>query len=626
MLTTFTLSRGLLLAGVSTLALTPAFAASLTLPESGTIGQNGAAFEVTNTSSGTTPGLPNSPSAVWGNATGANSIGIVGVNSGTGQGGFFRLMGENPGPDSVAMMAANAAGSPSAEGPYGFAGIFRIGNPMNNSAALRVNTVGRNSHAIEAFNSGISTGSVLRGYDDGGVAGYFEIDSPRATARQSAVFAVASGGGSIAGSYGSAGVFEIVNPENQSRALEVQTAGEGFAGAFVGANALLVDGGLRIPHGAGANKVLTSNAKGDAAWTTAPVGQTGATGATGAAGAQGKTGEIGPKGQAGPAGPEGVQGPQGQTGVAGVTGALGPPGATGVTGPGFGLPTSYTVSTSNFPAALDITNKGTGDTLTLENTSPAGIGAGGAGSVLAVTNSGGRASDAHYGSAGVFQITDQHNTSPALSATASAGPGVEGSSANADGVSGSSYGGNGTEGFSENGTGVKGSSTTGYAAYFEQTSNSSNCYFNGGTNWSCSSDRNLKEDFHAVDLKDVLQRLAGMPVFNFRMKKATDPLVRWIGPTAQDFMAAFALGKDETHINTGNEMGIALAAIKGLYQNVQEGEAKLADQDARIASDRSEMAALKQTMAAQQTTLALLETELTRLAGTQMAIPTLASK
>ena len=42
-----------------------------------------------------------------------------------------------------------------------------------------------------------------------------------------------------------------------------------------------------------------------------------------------------------------------------------------------------------------------------------------------------------------------------------------------------------------------------------------------------------------------------------------------MGPTAQDFYAAFGLGEDERHISTVDADGVALAAIQGLYAQNQ---------------------------------------------------------
>ena len=61
-----------------------------------------------------------------------------------------------------------------------------------------------------------------------------------------------------------------------------------------------------------------------------------------------------------------------------------------------------------------------------------------------------------------------------------------------------------------------------------------------------------------------------------------------LGPTAQDFHAAFGLnGTDETHISVVDEGGVALAAIQGLNQ-------KLTEKDAEIRQLQQSVAELKQ--------------------------------
>lgn len=71
-------------------------------------------------------------------------------------------------------------------------------------------------------------------------------------------------------------------------------------------------GKFYAPSGAGAGKVLTSDANGFGTWGTA-VGATGATGVTGSAGVTGATGITGPTG-IGATGPTGAQGSTGATG------------------------------------------------------------------------------------------------------------------------------------------------------------------------------------------------------------------------------------------------------------------------------------------------------------------------
>jgi len=98
-----------------------------------------------------------------------------------------------------------------------------------------------------------------------------------------------------------------------------------------------------------------------------------------------------------------------------------------------------------------------------------------------------------------------------------------------------------------------------------------NIYTAGAVN--PTSDRNLKERFEEVDPKQILDKVIGMPITKWSYK--TDPKTRHIGPVAQDFHAAFEVGVDDKHIATMDDSGVALAAIKGLNQVVQEKDAEL---------------------------------------------------
>ena len=81
--------------------------------------------------------------------------------------------------------------------------------------------------------------------------------------------------------------------------------------------------------------------------------------------------------------------------------------------------------------------------------------------------------------------------------------------------------------------------------------------------WSSLSDVNAKENFRALNGSDVLAKLAEMPIREWNYK-AQDAAVRHVGPTAQDFHAAFGLGEDPLRISTIDADGIALAAVKAL--------------------------------------------------------------
>ncbi|OAN42826.1 hypothetical protein A6A03_03670 [Chloroflexus islandicus] len=91
---------------------------------------------------------------------------------------------------------------------------------------------------------------------------------------------------------------------------------------------------------------------------------------------------------------------------------------------------------------------------------------------------------------------------------------------------------------------------------------------NGGV-WTNASDRAAKENFANVNARAILSRVANLPIhtWNYIAEQAT---IRHIGPTVQDFYAAFGVGADDTHIATVDADGVALAAIQGLHQVAQE--------------------------------------------------------
>jgi hypothetical protein len=91
----------------------------------------------------------------------------------------------------------------------------------------------------------------------------------------------------------------------------------------------------------------------------------------------------------------------------------------------------------------------------------------------------------------------------------------------------------------------------------------------GGTGWSAVSDRRVKENLHPVDSREILRRVTELPLSTWNLK-SQDPSIRHLGPMAQDFQAAFGLGEDDRHINSVDADGVALAAIQGLNQKVED--------------------------------------------------------
>jgi hypothetical protein len=96
-----------------------------------------------------------------------------------------------------------------------------------------------------------------------------------------------------------------------------------------------------------------------------------------------------------------------------------------------------------------------------------------------------------------------------------------------------------------------------------------------------NSDRNQKTDFAPVDAAEVLAKVAALPIQQWRFK-AEDGSVKHLGPMAQDFRTAFGLGEIPTAIATVDADGVALAAIQGLNQKLEETRAENAALKARL--------------------------------------------
>jgi hypothetical protein len=111
--------------------------------------------------------------------------------------------------------------------------------------------------------------------------------------------------------------------------------------------------------------------------------------------------------------------------------------------------------------------------------------------------------------------------------------------------------------------------------------------------WTNASDRALKDGFAAVDTQAVLESVVKLPVARWHYRR-DGPVVEHIGPTAQDFHAAFGLGRNDTTIGTVDADGVALAAIQGLNAKL---EAKLAARDVEVAALVFELRSLRDELA-----------------------------
>jgi hypothetical protein len=91
----------------------------------------------------------------------------------------------------------------------------------------------------------------------------------------------------------------------------------------------------------------------------------------------------------------------------------------------------------------------------------------------------------------------------------------------------------------------------------------------------------LKEKFTSINSREVLERVASLPISSWDFKTAAN--TRHIGPMAQDFYAAFNVGTDDKHIATVDEGGVALAAIQGLNEKLNAKDAEIKALEERLA-------------------------------------------
>jgi hypothetical protein len=168
-----------------------------------------------------------------------------------------------------------------------------------------------------------------------------------------------------------------------------------------------------------------------------------------------------------------------------------------------------------------------------------------------------------------------------LHAVAASGNGVQGNSSDpgASGVYGENLSGGGygvagrTIGW---GNGVYGENTSsfGYAGYFV-----GNVHVTGTL--TQPSDRNVKRDFENVDVRDVLEKVTALSIQTWSYTNDASAS-RHLGPVAQDFQAAFGLGADDKSIATVDADGVALAAIQGLNQKLEESRRENASLKERV--------------------------------------------
>ena len=107
-----------------------------------------------------------------------------------------------------------------------------------------------------------------------------------------------------------------------------------------------------------------------------------------------------------------------------------------------------------------------------------------------------------------------------------------------------------------------------------------------------NSSRTLKEGIEPVEPAAVLTRVLELPIAEWTYT-ADKQQARHLGPMAEDFHAAFGLGSGNKGLAPGDTGGVALAAIQGLHQLLEEKEAEIGAQRAAIAALEARLASLE---------------------------------
>ena len=105
------------------------------------------------------------------------------------------------------------------------------------------------------------------------------------------------------------------------------------------------------------------------------------------------------------------------------------------------------------------------------------------------------------------------------------------------------------------------------------------------------SSRDIKENIETVNPSQILAKVVDLPISTWNYITDEND-TQHLGPMAQDFHATFGLGDDETKIATLDTSGVALAAIKGLNDKLNEKVDVLEKVNAKVSELEKENAEL----------------------------------
>lgn len=113
----------------------------------------------------------------------------------------------------------------------------------------------------------------------------------------------------------------------------------------------------------------------------------------------------------------------------------------------------------------------------------------------------------------------------------------------------------------------------------------------GSGSFVCTSSRRAKEDFRDLDGETVLAKIGAMPIQSWSYRTEARG-VRHVGPTAQDFHAAFGLGDSDEAIATVDADGINMLAVQALEKRTAAQARRIERLEGDLAALRAEVARL----------------------------------
>jgi hypothetical protein len=103
----------------------------------------------------------------------------------------------------------------------------------------------------------------------------------------------------------------------------------------------------------------------------------------------------------------------------------------------------------------------------------------------------------------------------------------------------------------------------------------------GSGSWATLSDQSAKSGFKSVNQNEILSLVVNLPITTWYYRSQNES-IEHIGPSSQDFYAAFGFGEDGQTISMVDADGVSFAAIQGLHEIIRDQEKRIQEQDNRL--------------------------------------------